>query len=186
MPGDWIPLAAGMTSVAIRVLLGLIFLQGGVQKLRHLAEFNGVVLNYKILPRRSVPAFAALLPVVELGLAATLFAGVTPWAEAAASLLLALFAWAMAVNVARGRCDIDCGCFQSNLRQVIGWVTVGRNIGLIALAAGAALTPATALPVAGIAQAVAAGLILFVLYGAFNTLDAVRAPRTAFSDLQDA
>jgi uncharacterized membrane protein YphA (DoxX/SURF4 family) len=186
MPSEWIPLAAGMAALAVRVLLGLIFLQAGVQKARHLAEFNGVVLNYRILPRRLAPVVSALLPAVEIGVAVALFAGVTPWAEAAAAVLLGVFAWAMAVNVKRGRRDIDCGCFQSTLRQVIGWSTVVRNLGLIALVGAAAAAPAQSLPIAGVAQALAAGLVLFVLYGALNTLDAVRAPRTAFSDLQDA
>ena len=42
-------------------------------------------------------------------------------------ILLAVFAAAMALNIARGRVNIDCGCFRSTLRQSLSWWLVLRN-----------------------------------------------------------
>jgi hypothetical protein len=50
------------------------------------------------------------------------------------SVLLVLFAGAIAVNVMRGRTDIDCGCFRSALRQNLSWWLVLRNAVLLVLA----------------------------------------------------
>ena len=61
---------------------------------------------------------------------------------ALAIALLVMFALAMAINLVRGRTEIDCGCFKSGLRQTVsGWL-VGRNL---LLAAGTVLLwlPAT-------------------------------------------
>jgi hypothetical protein len=185
MPESFPTLAEAMIGTAGRILLALIFLQAGVQKLRHLDVFEGVVLNYRVLPRASARSFAVTIPFLELALAAALLAGASPWAELAAAVLLSLFAAAMAVNVLRGRTDIDCGCFQSSLRQLISWWTVGRNVVLAIVALLAAASPVISLPLVGVVQACAAGLVGFALYGALNTLDSVRV-RTAVLNLESA
>jgi hypothetical protein len=56
-------------------------------------------------------------------------------AATVAVALLLLFAAAMAINLRRGRSDIDCGCFVGLMRQRIDWVLVHRNL---VLAAGGA------------------------------------------------
>jgi 1,4-dihydroxy-2-naphthoate octaprenyltransferase len=40
----------------------------------------------------------------------------------------------MAINLGRGRRDIDCGCFATVLRQRLSWPLVLRNLLLAALA----------------------------------------------------
>jgi hypothetical protein len=44
----------------------------------------------------------------------------------------------MAINIRRGRRHIDCGCFQSALKQTLSWILVARN-GVLALLLGLAL-----------------------------------------------
>jgi hypothetical protein len=158
-------------SLAARVLLGAVFFQAGLQKVRHHREWGGVVANYRVLPSWLVPAFSYCLPVGEIALGATLWLGqgaIGGAAVACAGVLLVLFSGAVGVNLIRGRAQIDCGCFQSSMRQSLsGWLLV-RNGALVAIAAGVlvagAMTPAV--PVV----ATSFGGVLFVLYLAFNEI----------------
>jgi hypothetical protein len=161
-------------SIAIRALVGLVFLTAAWGKLRHRLEFQGVVANYRLLPDALVVPFATVLPPVEALIGALLPTGLlSPWNEAAAAGLLALFAAAMAVNIRRGRTDIDCGCFQSALKQTLGWTLVARNAVLVLLV-GAAAVPAPAIPAWGQAEGLMAGAVMFVLLQSLNVLWSVR------------
>src|SRR5271167_28464 len=123
--------------IAVKTLIALVYLTAALGKMRHWAVFQGVVANYRLLPDVLVAPFAYILPPFEALLGATLLLGLlSPWAEAAALLLL--FAAAMGINLKRGRRNIDCGCFQSALRQTLSWVLVVRN-GVLALLLGLAL-----------------------------------------------
>lgn len=120
-------------ALAIRTLISLVFLTAAYAKLRHWAPFQGVVANYRLLPDAMLAPTAYLIPPVELLLGATLLLGLArPWPELSAAGLLSLFALAMAINLRRGRRHIDCGCFQSALKQTLSWVLVMRNV-LLAL-----------------------------------------------------
>jgi uncharacterized membrane protein YphA (DoxX/SURF4 family) len=126
-------------ALAIRTLVSLVFLTAAYGKLRHGAPFQGVVANYRLLPDAMVAPTAYLIPPAELVLGATLLLGVAyPWPELSAAGLLLLFALAMGINLRRGRRHIDCGCFQSALKQTLSWTLVMRN-GVLALLMGIAL-----------------------------------------------
>jgi hypothetical protein len=124
--------AIGWTVV---VLLAGVFGAAGTTKLRALDAFVGVVHNYRVVPEALERPVAYALPAIELTIAAGVLlpAGRAP-AAISAAVLLALFAAAMAVNLARGRRDIDCGCFMTVLRQRLSWPLVLRNLLLAALA----------------------------------------------------
>ncbi|HMA52551.1 MAG TPA: MauE/DoxX family redox-associated membrane protein [Magnetospirillaceae bacterium] len=161
-------------SFAIRALVGLIFLAAAWGKLRHRLEFQGVVANYKLLPDALVAPFALILPPLEAVVGALLPTGFfSPWAELTAAGLLAVFAAAMALNIRRGRTDIDCGCFQSALKQTLGWTLVARNAVLV-LAVGLAAVPFDAIPPWGRAEGLMAGAVMFVLVQSLNVLWSVR------------
>jgi hypothetical protein len=119
------------------VLLAVLFATAAVGKLLTLGEFVGIVKNYQILPERMAAPVAYVLPALEAAIAAGLLFSVTrPHAALAAMLLLAIFAAAMAANLARGRREIDCGCFFGTAptrHRLSGWL-VGRNAVLIGLA----------------------------------------------------
>jgi hypothetical protein len=157
-------------ALAIRVLVALLFLTAALGKLRHRLVFQGVVANYRLLPDFAVPAFAAVLPLVEAAVAAALLFATSPWPEASAAALLILFAAAMAINIRRGRRHIDCGCFQSALKQTLSWILVARNVGLALLLAVPATVPEGALSELGAAEALATGTVLFVLLQSLNIL----------------
>jgi uncharacterized membrane protein len=125
--------------IAVRTLVALVYLAAALGKMRHWAVFQGVLANYRLLPDPLVGSFAYVLPPFEALLGAALLFGVlSPWAEAAAAVLLLLFAAAMGINIMRGRRHIDCGCFQSALKQTLSWVLVARN-GVLALLLGLAM-----------------------------------------------
>jgi len=130
--------------LALRLLLAGIFATAAVSKLRAPGVFEGIVADYRILPRALVFPFARVLPFVELATAGALLVPRTVAAGGVlAALLLLAFAAAMGVNLLRGRRDIDCGCFLGALPQRIGWPLVVRNL-LLAAGALALLLPVAA------------------------------------------
>ena len=162
-----------------RLVLAAVFAMAAFAKLRSLEEFVGVVHNYRVLPEFLVRPIAYGLPPLEAAIALALLLEPTRSVGAiAGAALLALFALAMAVNLARGRVEIDCGCFAAALRQRISWALVGRNVALIALAA-------LAIPSSGVARAltwldavtiIAASSTAVLLYVAFTQLRTMALP----------
>ena len=75
-----------------------------------------------------------MLVLVRGSRAAVALAVARAWGLAGAAALLALYAAAIAVNLARGRRHLDCGCAGPALRRPIsGWLVV-RNLVLVAIA----------------------------------------------------
>jgi hypothetical protein len=126
----------------VRIVAAALHAVAGISKLMALEAFAGVVRNYRLLPAMVTRPFAYLVPPIELGLAATLvLLPAASSAPLAASLLLAVFAAAMAINLWRGRTDIDCGCFAGLLRQKLSWALVARNLVLVAALLVIAVAP---------------------------------------------
>jgi uncharacterized membrane protein len=159
-------------SLVAMLLLAAIFGAAAITKLRELEAFAAVVEQYDLLPTRLVRPFAHGLPVVELAAALCLLVPATRAPAAMVlTLLLLVFAAAMAVNLVRGRRDVDCGCFVGLLKQRISWPLVVRNIvlagfGLALLAGdtGRALAPLDWVTV------LAGTACLLLLYGAIGRL----------------
>ncbi len=174
----------GMAAVAARILVALVFMQAAVGKLRRWPLLEGVIANYRILPVALARPAALALPPIELCLGAALLAFPDLSVRATAAALLLVFATAIGVNLLRGRREIDCGCFQSDLRQSLGWPLVARNLVLAALMALPA--PAQPLSLALLVQAYSAGLVLFIAYGALETLAAIGPRLRAWAYLEAA
>jgi uncharacterized membrane protein YphA (DoxX/SURF4 family) len=128
----------------VRGALALLFGWAAAHKLRDVAGFRAALEGYDLLARRwAVPA-GALLIASEVGVAAgLLLPRVAPLAALAGAALLVLYAVAIAVNLRRGRRDIDCGCGGPAGRQTISGGLVVRN-GVLALAALGSAAPAHA------------------------------------------
>lgn len=161
-----------------------IFLPSAASKLRAMDEFEGVLADYRLLPEFLVRPVARALPVLEL--AAGLLVLLPPTRPAGGALaagLLLIFALAMAVNLARGRTEIDCGCFLGRQKERIGWPLVARNLMLVALAApllvaeGAA--PPTVVDLPTIVLAAGSLLALFAAFSRLAGLAPARRPRRA-------
>jgi hypothetical protein len=112
----------------------LIFAGAAWHKLRVPAVFRTTLAAYRLVPSNLVSATAASLAAAEPAIAFMLLW--TPARTAGfllAAALLALYAGAIGVNLARGRDDIDCGC--GGEAQPLSWALIVRN----ALLAGLAL-----------------------------------------------
>jgi hypothetical protein len=160
-------------ALTLALLLAGILATAAASKLAAPGAFAGVVRNYRLLPDKLVGSFTVALPVVELAVALALLVPASrPTAAAAAAMLLLLFAAAMAINLRRGRSDIDCGCFVGLVRQRIDWVLVHRNLVLAAGGAILALGEPTARPLESldwVTVAAATGSLAF-LYAALGRL----------------
>jgi hypothetical protein len=74
-----------------------------------------------------------------------LLARASPYGAVAAIALLALYSAAIALNLARGRRDIDCGCLGPGHRQPLSEWLVARNAAA-AIAAATLLAPVDGRP----------------------------------------
>ena len=160
-------------SVAGRVCVGLVFVLAAVQKAQHWRIFSGVLANYRLLPPSLVAPVSILLPPAEMLVGLLLLsAQFRPFGEWTAVALLGLFAAAMAVNLRRGRSQIDCGCGRSLLKQNLRWALVVRNAGLAALLLPS-LSFTGAIGLTAALSGIAAGLAFLVLYLLLNVLSAL-------------
>jgi hypothetical protein len=120
---------------AIRASLAVLFAAAASHKVREPRRFRGTVVEYRLLPGSLVTPMALALVGSELGVAAALV--LPAWRTVGlfgAAVLLALYAGAIAVNLARGRRDLDCGCAGPAVRRPIsGWL-VTRNAALAVVA----------------------------------------------------
>ena len=161
--------------IALRVLLALVFLVAGAGKSGHREELEGVIANYRVLPRALAGPFSRVLGPLEILIGLALLAGslASPLAESAAALLLGAFALAMGINLRRGRAHIDCGCFRGTLRQTLRVELVCRNLLLVAAAALCAFMPVSAASGWQLLNGTLGGIALFVLLQGMNTLWAI-------------
>lgn len=142
------------------------FALAAVAKLKAPADFLSAVAAYRLLPEPMLEPAARTLPWLEL-LAALLLAGslfipaLLPPAAALAGGLLLLFALAMAVNLRRGRTDLDCGC--GGRPRPISRGLAAQHLLLAALLAVASTLPLPALAAATALVAALAGLAILTL-----------------------
>jgi uncharacterized membrane protein YphA (DoxX/SURF4 family) len=162
-------------ALAARLLAALVFATAVRGKVVHRHELPGVIANYQLLPARLAAAAAWTLIGLECLVALSLLSGVGLVAGAALAIaLLVAFALAMGINLHRGRRQIDCGCFQSGLRQRLSGTLVARNLVLAAL-----LTPLIAGTGSGATplqwlDGLGAGLAAYILYQVLGELDSLR------------
>ncbi|MGO1462926.1 MAG: MauE/DoxX family redox-associated membrane protein [Marinobacter sp.] len=157
-----------IVSTSAALALAVIFASAASHKLRHPHWFRRQVREYALIPALMVPAAARALPITELVIAAgLLWSASRPYAGLLAFLLIALYALAIAINLARGRKDIDCGCSGPAMRQPLQPALLGRNALLAVIALGA-LLPMLDRPLSlhDNFVMIAAGTVLVLLYTA--------------------
>jgi hypothetical protein len=152
-------------------LVGL-FVWTAWHKLRAPAEFVAAVRAYRLVPEvMSVPVAGALV-MAEMGTAISLLTARSSRAGAAlAAALLGLYATAIAVNLARGRRDLDCGCAGPGARRPVSEALVLRNLVLLAAAIALWWPPAArAMTGLDVTTVVAAATALAALYAGVERL----------------
>lgn len=121
--------------LALRLFLVVLFARAAWHKWCHAAQFRAELHAYQLLPDTLVPLAAMLLALIE-----TLCVVLLLWLSSNSGIMLALvlltlYTLAMAINLARGRHDIDCGCSTglSAPKKLRYWLLV-RNLFLMLLA----------------------------------------------------
>ena len=126
--------------IAVGVIVGalaLVMFAAAWHKFSEPEEFVGALAAYRLLPEVAVWPAARLLPVIEVVLGIGVLVPVTrPVATLGLASLVLLYAVAIAINLARGRRSIDCGC--GGAAHPLSWGLVARNlvISAAAIAAG--------------------------------------------------
>jgi len=147
----------------LRGTLAAVLLGAALHKLRDLHAFRVALGDYRLVPWPLTGLVAPLLVAAEVAVGAALL---SPWARptgfAAAAGLVGLYSAAIAVNLLRGRRDIDCGCFGPALRVALGAGLLVRNALLLA-AAAAGMLPVAARPLTAFDAATIAGSVAFLL-----------------------
>ncbi len=162
------------SSLSVRVAVAIVFGTAAYGKFRAPAAFRETLRDYRLLPSFALPAVAGFLPIVEAGVAVTLPFTVLRVSCLVASVLLVIFAGAMAANLARGRGQIDCGCsLGAGRTHRLRWQYVARNV----FAAGILLCLSPDMPSAAqMVTGVLGGIALFLVLEAANTLWALEPP----------
>lgn len=126
-----------MLSLVARMVLGIVFLVAGAEKLGVLDQFGHAIANYQIVPIPLVNIAALLFVWIEITTGVLLIAGAAVRGSGLVStLLLVAFLIAILSAMARGL-QIDCGCFVSangGSGEQVGWPKVLEDVGLLVLA----------------------------------------------------
>ena len=125
--------------------LAALWLIAGWHKATAFDVFSATLGDYRLVPRALLTLVAGLVVAFEFILAAGLIIPVTSsLAMFGSAALLTLYAFAMGLNLLRGRRHIDCGCMGPAARQSLSVWLVVRNLILALAALAAAGGPVTA------------------------------------------
>ncbi len=128
-------------NITARTALALLFVLAAAHKWSDRHRFVATFAQYRVVPQGTAPTVAYLVmvcePVLALGLMQPELYRIA--ALGVAGLLVA-YSGAIAVNLWRGRREIDCGCFGPNDKTTISWWLVARNAALL-LVVGATWLP---------------------------------------------
>jgi hypothetical protein len=169
-----LPTVDPLVSLSISASVALLFAFGALHKLRDWDRFRAAVAGYRLAPATWSQTLALMVIIAELGVVVGLVVSRTAALVLAAMLLLA-YAAAMAINIAKGRKRIDCGCLGFGHQERIEWSMVRRNLFIAAIALCAAL-PLSSRPlsIGDVMVAILASLTAAVLYIAHGILTANR------------
>lgn len=153
--------------LTIAVILGL----AAIHSMREWAIFSAVVEQYRIGPRMLARPVSLILPPLELVAAIALVLPSTRLPGALLSLaLMLLFTASIAINLARGRTYIDCGCGGATGQKLSRGLVI-RNLVILLGLVIAALAPETGtVDAATTVCVIGASLALIALYFAANQL----------------
>lgn len=171
------PALASLIVLGVAALLAV----AGSHKLKDLAAFKESFAAYRLLPDAAARRMAWSIPCAEIGIAAALlWPPSRSWAVLGASAILLAYAGALALNLARNRRDLDCGCAGPGHRRPIAAWMVWRNL-VLAASLGCTALPWIARPLTGVDfLTVGGGLAAVItLYGALDRLLGDVVPRAA-------
>ena len=108
-------------ALAIRLVLGGVFVWAGAAKLVQIPSFVETVAAFDILPVDWVAPFALSVIWIELIAGGLLLLDIWPRSNAVVVLgLLVMFSAALGINMYRGN-DVTCGCFGGDGEASLAW-----------------------------------------------------------------
>jgi hypothetical protein len=126
-------IADPILALAFAACFALILFAAAWHKFADALMFEAALDAYRLLPGAMAPAAARALPVVEAAIGIALLIPATRGAALGAfAALMFAYAAAMAINLLRGRSQIDCGCGAEV--HLLSWALVARNAVLALLA----------------------------------------------------
>jgi len=151
----------------LRALLAYILARGAAHKVRERSQFVAQLQAYRLLPASLLTSMAMVLAIAEACAAITLLKLDWQWPAIGAAALFAIYGVAMAINLARGRRDLSCGCGGPlAAAATIDWILVARNAALTAVALLVSFVPSAALAPIDFAIICAGAAALLLLYEA--------------------
>lgn len=169
----------------ISIGFALLFIPAAVHKFANRDQFASILRAYEIMPQGLTEIVARIIPLFEISLGlAWLLSGTmnVPVATIAlmTAILLALYTSGIAINMARGRSYIDCGCSFSTtitktendaMVQHLSTGLLARNILLITVALVAVFPSSIReFVIIDYFNLLTATIALVLLFGAFNQL----------------
>jgi uncharacterized membrane protein YphA (DoxX/SURF4 family) len=110
---------------ATRIVLGLIFVFAGAEKIADPKSFAISISNYRLLPILTINFFAITLPWIELVAGILLILGISVKENSSILFsMLLVFTIAITISLLRGL-SIDCGCYGKGSQ--IGLFKIGEN-----------------------------------------------------------
>lgn len=99
--------------LAIRLVLGVVFIWAAVHKIAYPADFAKDIYNYRMLPSTFINFMALTLPWLEIICGVLIILGIfTRGSALLIGFMLFIFIIAISFALVRGL-DISCGCFSS-------------------------------------------------------------------------
>lgn len=160
-------MVADVAVIAIGCLLIGVVVPAVRHKLLQRERFTAALNAYQLLPEGLVATAVWVLVLAEVLLVLALVVS-PPAGMLGAVALFGLYGCAIALNIARGRHDIDCGC--GDEPTPLSWRILLRNVVLVGLALLGAYLGAPALSVGVVVVGVAMGVATLFLYFAFEQL----------------
>lgn len=158
----------GMVAATATTFTALIFLRAVWHKLSDYSGFTGFMADYRLLPEKAVePAAIGLIAAEMATIALLAWPATRPAGAGLAVTLLALYAGGMAINIARGRTQVECGC--GGPAQPLSLTLLARNAALALIALAAAL-PGGTLGLAEAGISIISGFTAWLLYAGIEQL----------------
>ena len=115
----------------LRIILSLVFIFAGLEKIASPAAFSESIVNYKLFPVFLINISAITIPWIEVISGVLLLLGISIKENAVIiTSLLIIFTAAVIISIFRGL-NIDCGCFGTALGERVGLLKVAENVLLI-------------------------------------------------------
>ncbi|MGD8291114.1 MAG: MauE/DoxX family redox-associated membrane protein [Desulfobacterales bacterium] len=121
--------------LAVRWILGGIFIYVGSNKILAPAVFAKIIYGYSLFPALFINLMAIIVPMLELITGLALIIGFYPRSAALIiNAMLLAFIMALSVNLIRGH-EFDCGCFSisSNPQEISAWQVIIRDFVILAM-----------------------------------------------------